>query len=283
MTDRNAVEKEQRLIGWLGRHGRVAIGFSGGVDSAYLAAITLETLAADGSLALIGRSDSLAGSEEDHAAMVARAIGIPMLEIETGELADPRYASNPTNRCYFCKSVLWETLRPVARARGFETLVDGTNADDLNDYRPGGRAAAEQGIESPLAEVGLTKAEIRERTRERGWPWWNRPASPCLASRLPYGTPVTGERLRQVERAEAALRGLGISGNLRVRHHGDLARVELDRGQVERWNGGDAFEFLASVVMAAGFAKVEVDPRGFRSGSLNVLEVGADRATLSGG
>lgn len=273
------IAKEEALIAWLEKQRRVAIGFSGGVDSAYLAAVTLEALGRDHSLALIGRSDSLAGREEDHAAVVARAIGIPILEIETSELSDPSYAANPTNRCYFCKSVLWLTLDPMARARGFETLVDGTNADDLADYRPGGRAAAEQGVRSPLAEVGFTKAEIRELTRKRGWPWWDRPSSPCLASRLPYGTPVTTERLRQVELAESGLRDLGITGNLRVRHHGELARIELDRDVLAKWSGGAAFESLANAVRAAGFEKVELDARGFRSGSLNVLDGGA---SLSG-
>lgn len=273
------ISKERALIAWLAEQRRVAIGFSGGVDSAYLAAVTLEALGRDHSLALIGRSDSLAGREENHAVVVARAVGISILEIETGELSDPRYAANPSNRCYFCKSVLWLTLHPIARARGFETLVDGTNADDLNDYRPGGRAAAEQGVRSPLAEVGLTKTEIRELTRVRGWPWWDRPSSPCLASRLPYGTAVTPARLRQVELAEAGLRDLGITGNLRVRHHGDLARIELDKELVARWRDGAAFESLANAVRLAGFERVELDARGFRSGSLNVLEGGA---TLSG-
>jgi pyridinium-3,5-biscarboxylic acid mononucleotide sulfurtransferase len=270
-------DKENALIRWLQQRRRVAIGFSGGVDSAYLAAVTLETLGSTHSLAIIGRSDSLAGSAEDHAAVVARAIGIPVLEVETGEMSDPRYVANPSNRCYFCKSVLWLTLNPIARGRGFDTIVDGTNADDLQDYRPGGRAAVEQGVQSPLAEVGLTKAEIRANTEVRGWPWFDRPSSPCLASRLPYGTPVTPERLKQVERAEAALRDLGITGNLRVRHHGDLARIELDRELISRWRdgGGAALESLANAVRAAGFLRVELDPKGFRSGSLNVLEGGA--------
>ena len=273
------MEKENALISWLTRRRRVAIGFSGGVDSSYLAAVMVEALGRDHSLAIIGRSPSLAGREEDHAVVVARAIGIPFVEVDTGELADPRYAANPSNRCYFCKNVLWSTLKPTAAARGFDTLIDGTNADDRFDYRPGGRAAVEHAVLSPLAEVGFTKAEIRERTRDRGWPWWDRPASPCLASRLPYGTAVTPERLRQVERAENALRDLGIAGNLRVRHHGDLARVELDRHLLSRWQSGAAFERLANAVRAAGFTRVEVDDRGFRSGGLNVLDGGA---SLSG-
>lgn len=274
-----ATEKERALISWLTRRRRVAIGFSGGVDSSYLAAVMLETLGRDHSLAIIGRSASLAGREEDHAAVVARAIGIPVVEVDTGELSDPRYAANPSNRCYFCKSILWDTLWPLARARGFNTLVDGTNADDTRDYRPGGRAARELGVLSPLAEAGLTKPEIRERTRDRGWPWWDRPAAPCLASRLPYGTAVTPERLRQVEVAENALRDLGITGNVRVRHHGDLARVELDAALLPQWRDGAAFESLANAVRGAGYARVELDPRGFRSGSLNVLDGGA---SLSG-
>jgi uncharacterized protein len=268
-------EKERALVEWLLVQRRVAIGFSGGVDSAYLAAVTVETLGETHSLALIGRSDSLAGREENHAVVVARAIGIPTLEVETGELSDARYASNPRNRCYFCKSVLWTTLYPIARGRGFETLVDGTNADDLHDYRPGGRAAVEHGVRAPLADVGLMKAEIRERTRVRGWPWWDRPSSPCLASRLPYGTSVTTERLRQVELAESAIRDLGITGNLRVRHHGDLARVELDHELLGRWRLPEAFASLTAAVKSAGFTRVELDLRGFRSGSLNVLEGGA--------
>ena len=274
-----SIAKEQALITWLAERRRVAVGFSGGVDSAYLAAVMVDALGPAQCLALIGRSESLAGREEDHAVSVAAAIGIPVFEIDTGELSDPRYAANPTNRCYFCKSVLWTTLQPLAQDRGFDTLVDGTNADDLRDYRPGGKAAMEHGVRSPLDEVGLTKTEIRERTRERGWPWWERPSSPCLASRLPYGTAVTPERLRQVEIAEAGLRDLGISGNLRVRHHGSLARIEVDRALVTRWSTGAAFESLARAVRAAGFERVEVDERGFRSGSLNVLEGGA---TLSG-
>jgi uncharacterized protein len=267
--------KEQALTTWLAERGRVAVGFSGGVDSAYLAAVMVEALGRDNTLALIGRSESLAGREEDHAATVAAAVGIPILEVDTGELSDPRYAANPTNRCYFCKSILWNTLRPLGLERGFETLVDGTNADDLSDYRPGGKAATEQGVRSPLAEVGMTKFEIRERTRERGWPWWDRPSSPCLASRLPYGTAVTPERLRQVEVAEAGLRELGITGNLRVRHHGALARIELDKPLVTRWSDGTALESLTRAVRAAGFERVELDSRGFRSGSLNVIESGA--------
>lgn len=268
----SGAEKERALVAWMRDRGRIAIGFSGGVDSAYLAVVAVDAVGQTNTLAIIGRSASLAGREEDHAANVAASIGIPVLETDTGELADPRYAANPTNRCYFCKTILWDTVVPLARARGFETVVDGTNADDLGDYRPGGKAAKEHGVLSPLAEVGLTKAEIRALTRDRGWSWWDRPASPCLSSRLPYGIAVTPERLRQVEHAEAGLRDLGIRGNLRVRYHGPLAKVEIDRELLPAWRDSAALERLTAAVRAAGFEQVELDPRGFRSGSLNVLE-----------
>jgi len=281
MVDQTAASKELALADWMRMRRRIAIGFSGGVDSAFLAVVAVEAVGAADALALVGRSDSLAGSEEDHALRIARDIGIPVREVETGELSDPRYAANPANRCYFCKRVLWTTLLPIARASGFDTLIDGTNADDLSDYRPGGRAAVEQGVASPLAEVGLTKPEIRALTQARGWPWWDRPASPCLASRLPYGTEVTRDRLRQVDAAESALRAIGITGNLRVRHHGDLARVEIDRDRLAAWGSGAALASVIRAVSGAGYARVEVDPRGFRSGSLNVLEVGGSGAALS--
>jgi len=273
MVDPGAQEKERQLVAWLATRRRVAVGFSGGVDSSYLAAVAVEALGVEHTVAFVGRSDSLSGREEDHALTVARSIGIRVHEVETGELADPRYAANPADRCYFCKHTLWHTLAPLARASGFETLVDGTNADDLGDYRPGGRAAVEQGVLSPLAEMGLTKAEIRDRTKARGWPWWDRPASPCLASRLPYGTAVTRERLRQVETAESGLRDLGVTGNLRVRHYGDVARVELDRDVLAHYESGAAFDAVVRTVTAAGYLHVELDPLGFRSGSLNVLGV----------
>ena len=282
MGDRSAQEKERQLVAWLAARRRVAIGFSGGVDSSYLTAVAFEALGVEHTVAFVGRSDSLSGREEDHALSVARSIGIRVHEVETGELADPRYAANPANRCYFCKHTLWHTLVPLARASGFETLVDGTNADDLGDYRPGGRAAVEQGVLSPLAEVGLTKGEIRGRSRARGWTWWDRPASPCLASRLSYGMAVTSERLRQVEAAESGLRALGITGNLRVRHHGDVARVELDRDVLAQYESGAAFEAVVRSVMAAGYLRVELNPRGFRSGSLNVLGVVESGAAISG-
>jgi uncharacterized protein len=267
-----AAHKEERLVAWLRVRQSVLIGYSGGVDSTYLALVARETLGPEAVLAVMGRSASVPSDLSRSAHDIAARHTIPLRVIETDEVADPRYAANPVNRCYFCKSVLWETLVPLARELGFRAVIDGTNADDIAEYRPGAQAAHEQRIESPLADVGLTKVEIRHLSRARGLPTWSQPSSPCLASRIPYGAAVTVERLGEVERAERALRSLGIEGDLRVRHHGTLARVELPDAIIDLWLSADNANRLADAVRAAGFERVAIDLRGFRSGSLNVLE-----------
>ena len=264
-------EKERALIVWLRTRGSALIGFSGGVDSAYLACVAVDALGSANVLAVIGKSASYPEAQWAAARDVARRFAVPVLEVGTDELADPRYAANPTNRCYFCKSELWSRLAPIAQERGLACVLDGANSDDLSDYRPGANAAREWGVLSPLAELGFTKAEIRELSRRRGLPTWRQPSAPCLSSRIPYGTAVTPARLRRVEAAEAALRSLGVEGDLRVRYHGDLARVELPAGDVGRWLAPEAAERLRAAVVAAGFTRVALDLRGFRSGSLNVL------------
>jgi pyridinium-3,5-biscarboxylic acid mononucleotide sulfurtransferase len=266
-----AREKEGRLLQWLAERSPVLVGYSGGVDSAYLACAAVQSTGAAGTLAVIGRSVSYPAAQWERAREVAVAFGIPLLEIETDEIHDPQYAANPVNRCYFCKRELWGRLGPVAAARGIRTIVDGTNADDLSDHRPGARAAREHGVFSPLADVGLTKAEIRALSRVRGLPTWSQPASPCLSSRLPYGTPVTPERLGRVERAEVALRRLGIAGDLRVRDHDDVARVELSADVLQEWLAPLRAALLRDALRVAGFPRTVIDLRGFRSGSLNVL------------
>ena len=270
-SPRAALDRERALVSWLQSHASLLLGFSGGVDSAYLACVAVEAVGSERLLAVIGRSASYPAEQWEIARNVAARAGISVLEIDTHEMDDPRYVANPTNRCYFCKSELWSVLERVRAERGIATIIDGTNADDRSDHRPGKQAASEQGIRSPLAELGFTKAEIRELSRARGIPTWSQPSSPCLSSRLPYGTPVTVSRLSAVERAERALRALGVAGNLRVRHHGDVARVEMDLSELGRWRAAGAAEALAEAVRTAGFAGVDIDPRGFRSGSLNVL------------
>jgi uncharacterized protein len=282
MTDnvsRSAAEKEARLLAWLASRGAVAIGFSGGVDSAYLAALAVEALGRDRVVGVIGRSASYPEVQWTSARAVADQIGLAVVEIETDEIHDPRYAANPSNRCYFCKSELWSRVVPLARARGIDTVADGTNADDLTGHRPGAAAAKEQGVVSPLAMFELTKAEIRDRSRARGLPTWAQPSSPCLSSRIPYGTPVTVARLRRVEQAESALRALGVTGDLRVRHFGAKARVEIARDELPRWSAGDARARLEAALTAVGYEEVEIDQRGFRSGALNELSA---RAPLPG-
>ena len=267
----DGLQKEAHLAQWLRDHGSVLVGYSGGVDSAYLAATALRTLGSGRVLAVIGRSASYPLEQWATARNVAAQLALPMLEIDTAELADPRYAANPSNRCYFCKTTLWDRLVPIARERGLAVVIDGTNADDLADYRPGVAAAREHGVESPLAAVGMSKAEIRERSRALGLPTWAQPSSPCLSSRIPYGSPVTAERLRRIEAAERALRELGITGDLRVRDHGDLARIELRPEAITYWSEPERSAQIASAVRAAGFEHVALDLAGFRSGSLNVL------------
>ena len=259
------------LADWLRTRAPIAIGFSGGVDSAFLAVSARLTLGADRVLAIIGRSASYPAAQWAAARDVARAFDVPVLELDTAELDDPRYAANPSNRCYYCKTELWSKLVPVARARGFATVADGTNADDVSDWRPGAQAAREHGVASPLAELGFTKQHIRDASRRLGLPTWQQPSSPCLSSRLPYGIEVTPARLKQIERAEEALRTLGVTGDLRVRYHEDLARVELGADELPRWLETRRLGLLRDAILATGFERVAVDLRGFRSGSLNVL------------
>ncbi|MEA2724221.1 MAG: pyridinium-3,5-biscarboxylic acid mononucleotide sulfurtransferase [Gemmatimonadales bacterium] len=246
--------------------GRVLLGYSGGVDSGLLAVAARQALGRNDFLAVTGRSASYPAVQADAAVELAQRFDIPVLEVDTHELEDPRYLTNSTDRCYFCKSELWTRLHDVARERGFDTVIDGTNADDLGEHRPGLRAAAERHIRSPLAELGWTKQDVRDAARDLGLPIWDAPAAPCLSSRVLYGLEITPERLRQVEHGEAYLRSLGVSGDLRVRHHGDKARVEVAPDQMERLRG--SWDSIAAVFIELGFVAVELDPAGYRRGGL---------------
>ncbi|MGN6391106.1 MAG: ATP-dependent sacrificial sulfur transferase LarE [Gemmatimonadales bacterium] len=246
--------------------GRVLLGYSGGVDSALLAVVGRAALAPSRFLAVIGRSASYPEVQWRGAVELARRFDVPLHELATGELDDPRYLANAPDRCYFCKSELWATLASVARARGYDTIIDGTNADDLGEHRPGLRAAAEYTVRSPLAELGWSKQAVRDASRRLGLPTWDAPAAPCLSSRVAYGIAITPDRLRQVEHGEAYLRRLGVRGDLRVRHHGDYARIEVGAAELDRVRG--AWEGVNAFFADLGFAAVELDPAGYRRGGL---------------
>jgi pyridinium-3,5-biscarboxylic acid mononucleotide sulfurtransferase len=246
--------------------GRVLLGYSGGVDSTLLAVVGRESLGPDRMLAVIGRSASYPEVQRRAAVELAGRYDVPLLELDTDELADPRYLANPTNRCYFCKTELWTRLAAVARRLGFDTIIDGTNADDLGEHRPGVRAADEHEVSSPLAALGWTKADVREASRALGLPTWDAPAAPCLSSRVVYGLEITPGRLRQVESGEAFLRSLGVTGDLRVRHHGDRARLEMEPGQMPRVR--EQWAAVERCFSRLGFAAVELDPAGYRRGGL---------------
>jgi uncharacterized protein len=257
------------LRGHLLGYGRVVLGYSGGVDSALLAVAGRQALGPDDFVAVIGRSASYPAVQWQTAIEVAQRFEVPLVEVDTGELADPRYLANTPDRCYFCKSELWDRLREVARERGFDTIIDGTNADDLGEHRPGTRAAGERQVRSPLAELGWGKARVREASRALGLPTWDAPAAPCLSSRVMYGLEITAERLRQVEEGERYLRGIGVTGDQRVRHHGERARIEVSPEELPRlraaWPGVERF------FIGLGFASVELDPAGYRRGGLLTL------------
>jgi pyridinium-3,5-biscarboxylic acid mononucleotide sulfurtransferase len=252
------------------RHlGKVCLGYSGGVDSALLAVVGREVLGPEAFLAVIGRSASYPEVQYRSAVALARQFDVPLLEVDTAELADRRYLANPTNRCYFCKTELWGRLGELARARGFAAVIDGTNADDLGEHRPGLRAADEQGVRSPLAELGWSKSDVRAAARSLGLPGWDAPASPCLSSRVVYGLEITPARLRQVEQGEAYLRSLGVGGDLRVRHHGDRASIEAMPDQLDRVRA--SWEAVRAHFVRLGFTDVVLDPAGYRRGALLAL------------
>lgn len=254
------------LAAWFRDRRSVLLGYSGGVDSAVLAVVGAAALGPDRFVAAIGRSASLAEVQWRQATELAARFGVPLVEVDTGELADPSYRANAPNRCYFCKTELWTRLGALARERGIETVVDGTNTDDLVEHRPGARAGAVHGIRSPFVELGWSKADVRAAAREAGLPIWDAPAAPCLASRIRYGLEVTEDRLRQVELAEELLRTLGVTGDLRVRHLGDRARIEVGASMFNLVSG--QWPLIEARFGALGLQRVELDPAGYRRGNL---------------
>jgi pyridinium-3,5-biscarboxylic acid mononucleotide sulfurtransferase len=256
-----------RLETVLAEIGRVVVAFSGGADSAFLANVAHRVLGPDRALCVTAVSPSLAAGEEAHCRAVAAEWGLRWRTVETSEMEDPDYVANGADRCARCKDALMRALGPLAGVES-ATVVLGVNTDDLGDYRPGQAAAAAGGARFPLVDAGLSKADVRELSRRVGLPTWDRPAGACLASRLPYGTPVTAPTLRAVDAAESALRALGLRV-FRVRHHGTVARVEVADDELDLlWSRR---EDVVAAVKAAGYDFVSLDLEGFRSGSMNRL------------
>ncbi|MBH8574663.1 ATP-dependent sacrificial sulfur transferase LarE [Nostocaceae cyanobacterium CENA369] len=243
------------------------IAYSGGVDSTLVAKIAYDVLG-DRALAITAVSPSLLPEELEDAKIQAATIGIRHQIVQTHEMDNPNYTSNPVNRCYFCKSELHDTLKPLALKLGYPYVVDGVNADDLHDYRPGIQAAKERGARSPLAEVGVSKAEVRQLSQQLGLPWWDKPAQPCLSSRFPYGEEITVAKLQRVGRAEIYLRKLGWQ-NLRVRSEGDTARIELSPEHIKEFILTTDLPSVVSAFQDFGFIYVTLDLEGYRSGKLN--------------
>lgn len=267
---RTLAEKQTGLLAIFAQMPSCLVAFSGGVDSAVAAKAAFLALG-DKACAATGVSASLAEGELEAAQKLANEIGIRHEVVNTAEMADPRYLENPSNRCYFCKTELYTQLEPLARKWGFAVLANGANADDLGDYRPGLQAAEEFAVRSPLAEAGLTKADVRELAQAWNLACWDKPAAPCLSSRIAYGVGVTPERLRRIDQAEQFLRGLGLPV-ARVRYHdGELARIEVPLAELPRLAAPGVREQLAARFRELGFRFITLDLDGFRSGSLNQL------------
>jgi uncharacterized protein len=264
-TERKLHALEARL----GELDSLMVAYSGGVDSAFLAA-TAHRVLGSRMMAVLADSPSLARRDLDQACEFARERQMPLHIVETGELELPEYQRNDADRCFHCKDTLFAAMETLGPKLGFERIAYGMNADDTRDYRPGQRAATAHAVLAPLAEAGLTKMEIRALAKAAGYPFWDRPAAPCLSSRVEYGRAVTREVLDQVERGEESLRQLGFR-ELRVRHHGELARVEIARAELPRTLTMEMLDAITAALKQVGFQYVTLDCSGFRSGSLNDL------------
>ena len=264
-----AAEKELALRALFGEMKSVLVAFSGGVDSSYVAYIATLELGAR-ALCVTGDSASLAAHQRTQAAEIAARFNFHHETLDTAEMDDPRYTVNNGDRCYFCKTELYSKLAPLAVARGLDCVVDGSTTDDLGDYRPGRAAAAEHAVRSPLVEIGMSKREVRALSRRAGLPTWDAPASPCLSSRIAYGTTVTIKRLREVETGEEIMRSLGFR-EFRVRHHDELVRLEIAPAELDAALRREVADELAHRFRALGFRYVALDLHGYRTGAMNEI------------
>jgi len=260
--------KTRQLVDILRSFRKVLVAFSGGIDSTLVASLAKVALGRN-AIAVTADSPSLPASELEEARRLANEMGMEHMVIRTGELDDPRYVSNPLNRCYFCKKELSEKLKLMAAELGASVIVDGTNADDLLGHRPGAAALAEEGVRRPLSEVGMTKAEVRELSRLLGLPNFDKPSMPCLSSRIQYGQLITPERLQRIEKSENFIRQLTGVKELRVRDHGNLARIEVGRNERKLFFDESLLEAIGNALREFGFSHASLDLLGYRTGSMN--------------